>query len=228
MRFDGRAGVKDLGFAVDSRGSCCKFAPGPGIGRAVKHGAADMLPIYIALGVIAFIILVAILIYNGLVAKRQTVNEAFSGIDIQLKLRRELVPNLVETVKGYAAHEKSTLDAVISARNAAASAQGPAAMGAAEGVLSGALGKLFALAEAYPDLKAANNFIQLQTELSAIEDKVAASRRFYNSAVNDYNTAIEQFPASLIAGSTGFTKREMFDVGETERVQLNVAPEVKF
>lgn len=188
----------------------------------------DMLPIYIALGVVAFIILVAIMIYNGLVSKRQTVNEAFSGIDVQLKLRRELVPNLVETVKGYAAHEKSTLDAVIAARNAAASAQGPAAMGAAEGVLGQSLGKLFALAESYPDLKANSNFLQLQTELSSIEDKVAASRRFYNSAVNDYNTATEQFPASIIAGTTGFTKREMFDVGAAERAELNVAPTVKF
>lgn len=187
-----------------------------------------MLPIYIALGVVALILLTIIMIYNGLVAKRQTVNEAFSGIDIQLKLRRELVPNLVETVKGYAAHEKSTLDAVISARNAAASAQGPAAMGAAEGVLGQSLGKLFALAENYPDLKANTNFLQLQTELSSIEDKVAASRRFYNSAVNDYNTAVEQFPASMIAGATGFTKREMFDVGEAERASLNVAPSVKF
>ena len=190
----------------------------------------DMMPIWIALGVLAFVVLVIILIYNGLVAKRQQVNEAFSGIDVQLKLRRELIPNLVETVKGYAAHEKSTLDAVIAARNAAAtaSAQGPAAMGAAEGMLSGALGKMFALAEAYPDLKANQNFIQLQTELSSIEDKVAASRRFYNSAVGDYNTAVEQFPASIIAGSTGFTKREFFDVGEAERAQLNVAPTVKF
>jgi LemA protein len=189
-----------------------------------------MLPIYIVLGVVALIILSVILIYNGLVAKRQTVNEAFSGIDVQLKLRRELVPNLVETVKGYAAHEKSTLDAVISARNAAtaASAQGPAAMGAAEGVLGGALGRIFALAESYPDLKANTNFLQLQTELSSIEDKVAASRRFYNSAVNEFNTAVEQFPASMIAGATGFTKREMFDVGEAERVSLNVAPTVKF
>src|SRR3982751_5298412 len=162
----------------------------------------DMMPIWIALGVLAFVVLVIILIYNGLVAKRQQVNEAFSGIDVQLKLRRELIPNLVETVKGYAAHEKSTLDAVIAARNAAATAssQGPAAMGAAEGALSGALGRIFALAEAYPDLKANQNFLQLQTELSSIEDKVAASRRFYNSAVGDYNTAIEQFPASIIAG----------------------------
>ncbi len=101
-------------------------------------------------------------------------------------------------------------------------------MGAAEGALSGALGRLFALAENYPDLKASANFLNLQTELSSIEDKVAAARRFYNSSVNEYNTAIEQFPASIIAGSTGFTSREMFDVGEAERAQLNVAPEVKF
>jgi LemA protein len=190
----------------------------------------DMMPIWIVLGVVVLVLLFIIAIYNGLVAKRQQVNEAFSGIDVQLKLRRELVPNLVETVKGYAAHEKSTLDAVIAARNAAANAagQGPAAMGAAEGVLSSALGRMFALAEAYPDLKASQNFMQLQTELSSIEDKVAASRRFYNSAVGDYNTAIEQFPASIIAGSTGFSKREFFDVGETERAQLNVAPTVKF
>jgi LemA protein len=187
-----------------------------------------MLPVYIGLGVIALIVIVIIAIYNGLVAKRQQVNESFSGIDVQLKLRRELIPNLVETVKGYAAHEKTTLDAVIAARNAAASAQGPAAIGAAEGVLSGALGKIFALAEAYPDLKASNNFVQLQTELSSIEDKVAAARRFYNSSVGDYNTAIQQFPASIIAGSSGFTAREFFDVGEPERAQLNVAPEVKF
>ena len=203
---------------------------GPGIDRTdnLFVGPSRMLPIYIALGVVAVLILGAILIYNGLVAKRQTTNEAFSGIDIQLKLRRELIPNLVETVKGYAAHEKSTLDAVIAARNSAANAQGPAAMGAAEGVLGQSLGKLFALAESYPDLKANSNFLQLQTELSAIEDKVAASRRFYNSSVNELNTAIEQFPASIIAGMTGFAKREMFDVGETERAQLNVAPSVKF
>jgi len=187
-----------------------------------------MVPIYIVLGVIALIVISIIAIYNGLVSKRQTVNEAFSGIDVQLKLRRELVPNLVETVKGYDAHEKSTLDAVIAARNAAANAHGPAALGAAEGALSGALGRLFALAEAYPDLKASQNFLNLQTELSSIEDKVAAARRFYNSAVNDYNTAIQQFPASMIAGSTGFTSREMFDVGEAERAQINIAPAVKF
>ena len=187
-----------------------------------------MLPIYIALGVVAVLILGAILIYNGLVAKRQTTNEAFSGIDIQLKLRRELIPNLVETVKGYAAHEKSTLDAVIAARNSAANAQGPAAMGAAEGVLGQSLGKLFALAESYPDLKANSNFLQLQTELSAIEDKVAASRRFYNSSVNELNTAIEQFPASLIAGPFGFKQEAFFEVDEATNAAMQEPVKVKF
>jgi LemA protein len=213
--------------ALDSPGACCRFR-GAGNRRNWKGQLVDMLPVYIALGVLALIIIYVIAIYNGLVSKRQTTNEAFSGIDVQLKLRRDLVPNLVETVKGYAAHEKSTLDAVITARNNAASAQGPAAMGAAEGALSAALGRVFALAESYPDLKASQNFVQLQTELSSIEDKVAAARRFYNSAVGDYNTAIQQFPASMIAGGTGFGPREFFDVGETERANLNVAPEVKF
>jgi LemA protein len=187
-----------------------------------------MMPVYIALGVVALILIIFIAIYNGLVSKRNTVKEAFSGIDVQLKLRRELVPNLVETVKGYAAHERGTLDAVIAARNAASAAQGPAAIGAAESALSGALGRVFALAEAYPDLKASQNFVQLQTELASIEDKVAASRRFYNSSVGDYNTAIQQFPASVMAGMGGFTASEFFDVGEAARAELKVAPHVKF
>ncbi|MBI1359066.1 MAG: LemA family protein [Alphaproteobacteria bacterium] len=187
-----------------------------------------MTPIYIGLGVVALIVLALILIYNGLVSKRQAVNEAFSGIDVQLKLRRELIPNLVETVKGYAAHERGTLDAVIAARNAAATASGPTAQGAAESMVTSALGKVFALAEAYPNLKASENFVALQGELAQIEDKLAAARRFYNSSVGEYNTAIQQFPASLIAGSGGFTKRDFFDVGEAARADLNVAPEVKF
>jgi LemA protein len=183
--------------------------------------------VWIVIGVVVVLILGWIVIYNGLVAKRQTVNEAFSGIDVQLKLRNELIPNLVETVKGYAAHEKGTLDAVIAARNSMQAAQTPGAIGAADAAITAALPKIFALAEAYPDLKASNNFVQLQTELSAIEDKLAAARRFYNSAVGDYNTAIQQFPASLIAGSA-FPAREFFDVGEAARAQLNVAPQVKF
>jgi len=184
--------------------------------------------LYIALGAVAVVIVVVILIYNGLVARRQTVREAFSGIDVQLKLRRELVPNLVETVKGYAAHERETLNAVIDARNAATLASGPQQLSAAEGALSAALGRLVALAEAYPDLKASAGFVQLQTELAAIEDKVAAARRFYNSAVGDYNTAIEQFPGSVVAGLGAFRPAEFFDLGEQQRAELSSAPQVKF
>src|ERR1700742_2338720 len=137
----------------------------------------------IVLAVIVVIVLWAITVYNGLVSMRQRVNQAFADIDVQLKQRHDLVPNLVETVKGYAAHERGTLDDVVKARNAAVSAQGPAQVSAAENQLSGALGKLIALSEAYPDLKANANFQQLQTELSDLENKIAASRRFFNNAV---------------------------------------------
>ncbi|MEM6625572.1 MAG: LemA family protein [Pseudomonadota bacterium] len=187
-----------------------------------------MDPIFIILGAIALLVLIFIVIYNGLVAKRQQCNEAFADIDVQLKQRRNLVPNLVETVKGYAAHERETLDAVINARNSALNASGPQQTAQAEGLLSGALGKLFALSEAYPDLKANENFGKLQDELSEIEDKIAAARRFYNSAVGDYNTALEQFPAMLFAGGMGFEPREFFDLGEAVRADMSVAPEVKF
>ncbi|MGD9922744.1 MAG: LemA family protein [Pseudorhodoplanes sp.] len=181
----------------------------------------------IVLAVIGGLIAWAISIYNGLVAMRQRVSQAFADIDVQLKQRHDLVPNLVETVKGYATHERETLDAVVKARNAAIAAQGPAAQGAAENVLSGALRQLFALAEAYPDLKANTNFQQLQTELADIENKIAAVRRFFNNAVQEYNTAIESFPAVLVAGSLGFHKREFFDLGEA-RPALEQAPQVKF
>ena len=187
-----------------------------------------MNPLFIALGLVALVVVMLIVIYNGLVAKRQQCNEAFAGIDVQLKQRQNLIPNLVETVKGYAAHEKETLDAVISARNSALNASNPNESAAAESLLGGALNKLFALAESYPDLKANTNFIQLQNELSAIEDKLAAARRFYNAAVGDYNTAIEQFPAALIAGSFGFSHREFFDLGDDQRADLSTVPDVKF
>jgi LemA protein len=182
---------------------------------------------WIVLGVIAAIVVWAISIYNGLVALRQRVSQAFADIDVQLKQRHDLIPNLVETVKGYAAHERETLDAVVKARNSAIAAQGPAAQAAAENVLTSALRGLFALAEAYPDLKANTNFQQLQTELSDIENKIAAARRFFNNAVQEYNTAIEQFPAALFAASFGFTRREFFDLGET-RTQVEQTPQVKF
>ena len=149
-------------------------------------------------------------------------------VEGQLKQRQNLIPNLVETVKGYAKHEQETFQQVIAARSAAQSASTPAEMSAAEGMLTGALGKLFALAEAYPDLKANQNFIQLQNELSAIEDKLAAARRFYNSAVQDYNTSREQFPGSVIAGMFNFEARDFFDVGVEGRETLSTPPKVEF
>jgi LemA protein len=182
---------------------------------------------WIILGVIILIVVWVIAIYNGLVAMRQRVGQAFSDVDVQLKQRHDLVPNLVETVKGYAAHERGTLEAVVQARNVAAAAQGPAAQAAAENQLTGVLRQLFALAESYPDLKANTNFQQLQAELTDIENKVAASRRFFNNAVQEYNTGIQQFPAALFAGSFGFTPREFFEAGE-DRKALEVAPQVKF
>jgi LemA protein len=182
---------------------------------------------WIVLGAIALLVIWVIIIYNGLVAMRQRVNQAFADVDVQLKQRHDLVPNLVETVKGYAAHERGTLEAVVQARNAAISAQGPAQMGQAENMLSGALRQLFALAEAYPDLKANQNFQQLQMELSDLENKIAAARRFFNNAVQEYNTGIQQFPAVLIAGPTGFTQKEFFDLG-AERAVAGQAPQVKF
>src|SRR5436309_3201746 len=185
---------------------------------------------WIVIGLIVVLVLWIITIYNGLVALRQRVNQAFSDIDVQTKQRHDLVPNLVETVKGYAAHERGTLEAVVQARNAAVTAQsqGVAAQAAAENMLSGALRQLFALSEAYPDLKANQNFQQLQRDLSDIENKIAAARRFFNNAVQEYNTGIQQFPAALFAGSLGFQPKEFFEVGADERKVLAEAPQVKF
>jgi LemA protein len=181
----------------------------------------------IVLAVIVVLVLWAIAVYNGLISMRQRVNQAFADIDVQLKQRHDLVPNLVETVKGYAAHERGTLDEVVKARNAAVSAQGPAQQAAAENMLSGALRQLFALSESYPDLKASTNFQQLQAELSDLENKIAASRRFFNSAVQEYNTGIQRFPAALFAGAFGFSPKDFFDLGE-DRKAVTEAPQVKF
>jgi LemA protein len=182
---------------------------------------------WVILGVIVAVIAWIIFIYNGLVAMRQRVGQAFSDVDVQLKQRHDLIPNLVETVKGYASHERGTLEEVVKARNAAIAAQGPAQQAAAENMLSGALRQLFALSEAYPDLKANANFQQLQAELSDIENKIAAARRFFNNAVQEYNTGIQQFPAALFAAALGFTPQQFFDLGES-RPQLEQAPQVKF
>ena len=167
---------------------------------------------------------------NSVPTAEENVNAKWGNLQSEYQRRSDLIPNLVETVKGYAAHERGTLEAVVQARNAAVTAQagGVAAQAAAENVLSGALRQLFALSEAYPDLKANQNFQQLQTELSDIENKIAAARRFFNNAVQEYNTGIQQFPAVLMAGALGFTQKEFFDVGVDERKVLEQAPQVKF
>ena len=182
---------------------------------------------WIVIAVIVAIVLWVISVYNGLVAMGQRVSQAFADIDVQLRQRHDLIPNLVETVKGYASHERGTLEAVIQARNAAMSAQGPQAQAAAEQQLSGTLGRLIALSEAYPDLKANTNFQQLQAQLTDIENKLAAARRFFNNAVSEFNSRIQQFPAALFAASFGFTPRQFFDLGE-ERKTVQEVPQVKF
>jgi LemA protein len=187
-----------------------------------------MSGLVIVLIVVAVLVLMAIGIYNTLVSLRNRVNQSFADIDVQLKQRHDLIPNLVETVKGYATHEKGTLEAVIQARNSAMTAGGgTAAQAQAEGVLGAALGKLIALSEAYPDLKANTNFQQLQAELSDIENKTAAARRFFNNAVNEYNTGIQQFPAVLFAGMLGFQSKTSFDLGD-QRATVETVPQVKF
>jgi LemA protein len=182
---------------------------------------------WIVLGVVVLAVLWVVMIYNGLVTMRQRVNQSFADVDVQLRQRHDLIPNLVETVKGYASHERGTLEAVVKARNAAIGAQTTDDKVAAENMLTGALRQMFALAEAYPDLKANQNFQQLQTEIADIENKLAAARRFFNNAVSEYNTGIQQFPAALFAASLGFHERAFFDLGE-ERKTVGEVPQVKF
>src|SRR3954447_5896005 len=173
--------------------------------------------------VIVIVVIVVLLVgffwlgYNSLVKRRNQVDNAWSQIDVQLKRRHDLIPNLVETVKGYAAHEKSTLDAVIQARNAAVAAPTPATPAAAEGQLTGALRQLFALGEAYPDLKANQNFLALQEELSATEGRVAYARQFYNDSVLEYNNKLQQFPTAFYAKILHFERREYFETDEAAR-----------
>jgi len=183
--------------------------------------------VWVVLGVIVVIAIWLMTIYNGLVAMRQRVNQSFADIDVQLKQRHDLIPNLVETVKGYAAHERGTLEAVVQARNAAIAAPGVEQKVQAENMLTGALRQLFALSENYPNLKASANFQQLQSDLSDIENKLAAARRFFNNAVQEYNTGIQQMPANMFAASFGFHPQTFFDLGES-RTQLEQAPSVKF
>jgi LemA protein len=167
------------------------------------------------LGLVAVVVLLAVFVigmYNQLVRLKVQCDNAWSDIDVQLKRRYDLIPNLVETVKGYAAHEKGTLEAVVAARNQAMNTQGPAAKAEAEGMLTSALRQVFALAEAYPQLKAVESFTQLQQSLSQIEDSVQNARRYYNAVVRDLNTKIVQFPSSIIAGMFNVTPRQFFEI----------------
>jgi LemA protein len=172
----------------------------------------------------AAIVIWGVMMYNGLVRLREQADAAWADVDVQLKRRHDLIPNVVQTVKGYAGHERETLEAVIEARNMAMSATTPAVKGEAEGVLSGALKSLFALAEAYPDLKAAENFRDLQGTLGDLETTIANARRYYNAVVRDFNTRIHQVPARFVARPFGFSEKEYFEVPEEE----TGVPEVDF
>src|SRR5579872_3759779 len=182
-------------------------------------------PMIVALVVIALLALSIVFTYNGLVRLRVQCDNAWADIDVQLKRRYDLIPNLVETVKGYAGHEKGTLEAVINARNRAMSATGPADKAQAENMLSGALKSLFALSEAYPQLRAIESFTSLQNSLSQIEDTVQNARRYYNAVVRDLNTKIQQFPTNIFAGMLGFKPREFFEVSAPAERE---APKVSF
>jgi LemA protein len=162
------------------------------------------------------------LTYNGLVSLRNRIENAWAQIDVQLKRRYDLIPNLVETVKGYAAHERGTLEAVVQARNMAMAAQGPKDQAAAENMITGALKSVFALSEAYPDLKANQNFLNLQEELTGTEGRIAYARQFYNDSVYRYNTKIQSVPANIIAGRFRFASREYFEVDDTSRGAVEV------
>ncbi|MDO4526983.1 MAG: LemA family protein [Candidatus Saccharibacteria bacterium] len=186
----------------------------------------------IAIVIVVIILLVVAIIagtYNGLVRLNERVNEAWSDITVQLKYRADLIPNVVETVKGYAKHEKETFEMVTAARSASMGAKTVQQAAEAENEMQQALGRIFALAEAYPELKANENFIQLQTQLQDVEDKIQAARRFYNSGVKELNAKIMTFPTNIINNIVGhFKKREYFEVNETEKAKIENAPDVKF
>ena len=172
------------------------------------------MALWIVLAVVVLLAVAVVLIYNGLVAKRNRAENAWAQVDVQLRRRHDLIPNLVETVKGYASHEQGTFSAVTEARAAAQQAEGPAAQAQAETALSGALGRLMAVAEAYPELRATENFQQLQAELGGTENKIATARQVYNDTVLTYNNACQQVPTNIVAGVFGFRLREYFTVEE--------------
>jgi LemA protein len=183
-----------------------------------------MWPALVILGIVVVLVLWVMAIYNGLVRLRNRVDNALGQIEVQLKRRYDLIPNLVETVKGYASHEKETLERVVAARNAGLAAQTPGAQAQADNLLTGALRQLFALAEQYPDLKANQNFLQLQSQLEDTENKVSISRQIYNDTVLTYNNKVQMVPSNIVASMTGFKTREFFDAP----AEADEAPKVQF
>ncbi len=183
-----------------------------------------MIWVWVLIGIVVLLVIWLVTAYNGLVGFRNRVDNAWAQVEVQLKRRYDLIPNLVETVKGYAAHEQQTFERVIAARNAAQAAQGPAAQAEAENLLTGALRQLFALAEAYPELRASENFMSLQEDLTDTENKIAVSRQIYNDTVLSYNNKVQQVPTNFVASMFGFTIREYFEAGEAAQE----APKVEF
>jgi LemA protein len=185
--------------------------------------------VLVILGIVVLVLLAGVFSYNRFVSQRNLVRSSWANIDTELKRRYDLIPNLVETVKGYASHERETLEAVTRARTAAVSATGtPAEQAAAEGPLIGALRQLFAVSEQYPDLKANENFLQLQGELANTEDRLQAARRFYNANVQDINRRVQAFPSSVIAGMFKFTEEQYFEVEPAMRAQMEQPPKIEF
>jgi LemA protein len=184
-----------------------------------------MLPVIIIVAIVVLIVIYGVVTFNRLIKFRNRAEEGFSDIDVQLKRRHDLIPNLVQTVKGYAAHEKTVFENVTAARSAAVSAQGPEAQGQAENALTGALRQLFAVAENYPDLKASQNFLELQNEITDTEDKIQAARRFYNMTVRDLNIKIQSFPSSIIAKMRNIAEREFFELDDPAE---RAVPQVSF
>ncbi|MEA3056984.1 MAG: LemA protein [Actinomycetota bacterium] len=194
------------------------------LGLGVGGDTLDpMIVLWIVLGLLVLAVLYLVFLYNGLVRLRNRIEAAWAQIDVQLRRRYDLIPNLVETVKGYAAHERETLDSVTKARAAAESATGPADQAAKENMLTQSLRSLIAVSEAYPDLKANQNFLSLQEELSATEGRIAYARQYYNDTVQRYNTKIQSFPAVLLAGALRFQPREYFEADDTSRGPVNVS-----
>jgi LemA protein len=184
---------------------------------------------WVVLGVVVLLVLAVVVSYNRFVSQRNLIRNAWSNIDTELQRRYDLIPNLVETVKGYAAHEREALDAVVQARaNAVASTGAPAAQAAAEGPLVSALRQLFAVSEQYPDLKASANFLSLQQELAVTEDRLQAARRFYNANVQDFNRRVQSFPSNLVARQFGFADEQFFEIEAAVRDEVRRPPTVDF